>query len=110
MADEGGAVAAEQDQYLTEEQRAALEKEVNDFCAAASSKRRSHEIEWYMAGRMLAGQQWIKAAPQTSEQLTEDVSLPGRMEKWKIVANRLLPGLDTRLAHVLKNKPIGVVL
>jgi hypothetical protein len=99
------------EEYLNEDQRAQLETEVSEFCEAAASKRRPKEIQWALARRMVAGDQWVKQSPNptVSGQLLDNVVLPGRMEKWKIVANRLLPGMSTRIAHVLKNKPIGVV-
>src|SRR5512146_2494408 len=103
--------AAKTEVYLDEEAQKRLAAEVDEFCNAAAQRRRPRDIAWAIARRMVEGDQWIKAAPNptATDKLVEDVVLPGRMEKWKIVANRLITGVDTRLAHVLKNKPIGVV-
>jgi hypothetical protein len=98
--------------YLNDEQFKQLESELEAFCNAAADKRRKKEVTWLLARRMVSGDQWVRKteAPGNSNPLVEEVNLPGRMEKWKITVNRLLPGLSTRLAHVLKNKPIGVVM
>ena len=103
---------AETEVYLDDEAKKRLQAEVDEFCNIGAERRRQKDVTWAIARRMVAGDQWIRASanPQTqTRDLVEPVNLPGRMEKWKIAANRLLPGLDTRLAHVLKNKPIGVV-
>jgi hypothetical protein len=104
--------AAETEVYLDADAQERLKTEVEEFCNIAAQKRRAKDIAWTIARRMVGGDQWIRANPDSNatDNLVQNVALPGRMEKWKIVANRLISGMDTRLAHVLKNKPIGVVV
>jgi hypothetical protein len=105
------ALPTPQASYLTDDQLAKLESDTNSFCSSAAEKRRQFESRWMLARRMVSGDQWLSEAKSpTGPAGLNEVSLPGRMQKWKITANRLLPGVDTRLAHVLKNKPIGVVV
>lgn len=97
--------------FLNDEQMKDLEKDINQLCEVAGQKRREEEIKWLLARRFLSGDQWLTTSKDAGGKNTiGDVALPGRMQKWKITVNRLLPGVDTRLAHVLKNRPIGVVV
>lgn len=103
--------AAPTPSFLNDEQMDNLQKDIQQLCDVAGQKRREDEIKWLLARRFISGDQWLTATKDSSGRHSiNEVSLPGRMQKWKITVNRLLPGLDTRLAHVLKNKPIGVVV
>jgi hypothetical protein len=86
--------------YLSEERLKNLVSEVETFKASALSKRKKHELNWQLARRMVAGDQWIRINGDSSAIEPAPVG-----KKPKIVDNVLLPARQARLAHILKNKP-----
>ena len=72
---------------------------------AALEKRRRFEAMWRLAWRYYRGEQWIRVVGPDYRIERIDVG-----KKPKLTINRILPVVQTRKAHILKNRPIGTVL
>lgn len=92
--------------YLTDRQISDLWTQVEDHKDKSLTQRRPKESVWRMARRYFEGDQWYRV--NRENYALEPVPLPPKRPK--ITVNRLQPGVLTRLAHVLKNKPTGVVV
>lgn len=85
---------------------ASLWKEVQDLRDDALSARKPHERLWALCWMFYKGDQWRKPAPQPDWNIIR-INVG---KKPKITINKILPMVATRRAHVLKNRPTGIVM
>ena len=85
---------------------ASLWREVMDLKEDALSNRKQHERLWALCWMFYKGDQWRKPAPQPDWNIIR-INVG---KKPKITINKILPMVQTRRAHVLKNRPTGVVM
>jgi hypothetical protein len=85
---------------------AKLWREVMDLKDDALSVRRQHERLWALCWMFYKGDQWRKPAPQPDWNFIR-INVG---KKPKITINKILPMVATRRAHVLKNRPTGIVM
>lgn len=83
-----------------------LWKEIQDLRDDALAARKPHERLWALCWMFYKGDQWRKPAPQPDWNIVR-VNVGKRP---KITINRILPMVQTRRAHVLKNRPTGIVM
>lgn len=83
-----------------------LWREVMDLKDDALSTRKQHERLWALCWMFYKGDQWRKPAPQPDWNIIR-INVG---KKPKITINKILPMVQTRRAHVLKNRPTGVVM
>lgn len=84
----------------------ALWKEVQELRDDALSARKPHERLWALCWMFYKGDQWRKPAPQPDWNIIR-INVG---KKPKITINKILPMVATRRAHVLKNRPTGIVM
>lgn len=84
----------------------ALWKEVMELRDDALSTRKPHERLWALCWMFYKGDQWRKPAPQPDWNIIR-INVG---KKPKITINKILPMVATRRAHVLKNRPTGIVM
>lgn len=84
----------------------ALWKEVSDLRDDSLHARKHHERLWALCWMFYKGDQWRKPSP-TPEWNIIKVNVGKRP---KITVNKILPMVQTRRAHVLKNRPTGIVM
>jgi hypothetical protein len=82
----------------------ALVDEVTALVDDGLKKRRTFEVKWRLAHEFYEGNQWLRASDDHKL-----VNIKWGEKKPKVVINKMLPMVQTRIAHVLKNKPIGYV-
>jgi hypothetical protein len=83
-----------------------LWREVMDLKDDGLSSRKEHERLWAICWMFYKGDQWRKPAPQPDWSFIR-INVG---KKPKITINKILPMVQTRRAHVLKNRPTGVVM
>lgn len=83
-----------------------LWREVQELRDDALSARKPHERLWALCWMFYKGDQWRKPAPQPDWNIIR-INVG---KKPKITINKILPMVQTRRAHVLKNRPTGVVM
>jgi hypothetical protein len=66
--------------------------------------RRPHEQQWRLNWKYYKGDQWHRIFPDWKIEKVDVGKKP------KITLNRVMPVVQTRRAHVLKNRPIGLVM
>lgn len=85
---------------------AKLWREVMDLKDDGLSARKQHERLWALCWMFYKGDQWRKPAPQPDWNIIR-INVG---KKPKITINKILPMVSTRRAHVLKNRPTGIVM
>jgi hypothetical protein len=85
---------------------AKLWREVMDLKDDGLSNRKQHERLWALCWMFYKGDQWRKPAPQPDWNIIR-INVG---KKPKITINKILPMVQTRRAHVLKNRPTGIVM
>lgn len=83
-----------------------LWKEVQELRDDSLSMRKPHERLWALCWMFYKGDQWRKPAPQPDWNIIR-INVG---KKPKITINKILPMVATRRAHVLKNRPTGIVM
>jgi hypothetical protein len=98
-------MAGAQTEYISEKLIDELKSQVDDFKERSLQERRKKESVWRLVRKFFEGDQWQRVSKESLQ--LEAVPVPPKRPK--ITINKIMPGVMTRIAHVLKNKPIGVV-
>ena len=85
---------------------AKLWKEVMELRDDALSQRKMHERLWALCWMFYRGDQWRKPSPAPDWNIVR-INVG---KKPKITINKILPMVQTRRAHCLKNRPTGIVM
>ena len=92
--------------YAPTDDEAALIKDVEGKFDRWKQDRRPHEIQWFLNGANLCGQQNVEY-----DRISQQIFVPNApTHRQRLIANKIFPKYRTRLAKFLKGRPQPLVV